>query len=440
MMEREKELKLIEQLKNAKLKTYTVDSFKKYWTCEDDYEEKKARVVNATYIVVYSTYKNRLLARVFYLEERMKYKKITRKLFEVQRQLAGVSIKISRLIFNCVFYGLKVYTHENANDKWIIGNAVKTQLFAVYDNWNGMVVVGFEQFNNPIQFIKKGIHKYSGFEYLPSEKQEHNYMFEYLLKYEKHPQIEMLAKFGLSHIVDNLTGIRWSKKGPAMLGVAKEEIPYLHEFDLITYRSIRDECIKYKFSVKEAKILFEFKKMKTDKLKFSARMIRYLSSYDISIYDYIDHMRLKKELNLPDENKYLYPDNFQEAHEKLSRQLKIKESEELRLKMENRRSELEKLSISKNGYIIFPLLSPIELYDEGKMMEHCVGSYTDRVANGKCAIFSVRKLEDITKPLATIEVQGKKVIQVRAKKNKQPSDDVSKFVRSWEHNFRLEGF
>lgn len=439
-MEREKELKLIEQLKNAKLKTYTVDSFKKYWTYEDDYQEKKARVVNATYIAVYSTYKNRLLARVFYLEERMKYKKITRKLFEVQRQLAGVSIKISKRIFNCTFYGLKVYTHDNANDRWIVGNAVKTQLFALYDNWSGMQVVGFEQYNDPIKFLKKSIHKYSGFEYLPVEKQEHNYMFEYLLKYEKHPQIEMLAKLGLSHIVDNLIGIRWSKKGPAMLGVTKEEIPYLREMDLLSYRSIRNECLKYKFSVKEAKVLLEFNEMKTDKLTFSARLIRYLSAKDIRIYDYADHMRMKQELNLPDEKKYLYPDNFQEEHEKLSRQLKIKESEELRLKMENRRDELEKLSIKKNGFYIFPLLSPNELYDEGKLMDHCVGGYTEKVANGTCAIFSVRKLEDISKPLTTIELQGKKVIQVRAYKNKYPSEDIVNFVRSWERQFRLKGF
>lgn len=439
-METKKEFKLIEQLKNANLKTYTVDSFKKYWTYEDDYQEKKARVVNATYISVYSIYKNRLLARVFYLEERMKYKKITRKLFEVQRQIAGVSIKISRLIYNCTFYGLKVYTHENADDRWIIGNALRTQLFALYDNWSGMTVVGFEQFNNPLQFLKKSMHKYSGFEFLPIEKQEHNYMFEYLLKYEKHPQIEMLAKLGLSHIVDNLTGIRWSKRGPSMLGITKEEISYLKEMNLLEYRSIREECIKYKFSVKEAKVLLEFNKMKNDKLTFSARVIRYLSDNGINVLDYCDHMRLKEELNLPDENKYLYPDNFQKAHENLSKQLKIKESEELRLKMEKRRNELEKLSINKNGYIIFPLLSPDELYDEGKNMQHCVGSYTDRVAKGLCAIFSVRKSEDISKPLATIELRGKKVIQVRAKKNRQPSDDIANFVRSWERQFKLSGW
>lgn len=55
-MEREKELKLIEQLKNANLKTYTVDSFKKYWTYEDDYQEKKARVVNAIYILQFTVH------------------------------------------------------------------------------------------------------------------------------------------------------------------------------------------------------------------------------------------------------------------------------------------------------------------------------------------------------------------------------------------------
>ena len=99
-MDKKKEYQEMEKLKTAKLRSYTVDDFKQYWTYEDDYSYKRARVVNSLYIVVYSTWHKRLLARVFFLEEKMKYKKIIRKLVEVQRQVAGISVKLSRLIYN----------------------------------------------------------------------------------------------------------------------------------------------------------------------------------------------------------------------------------------------------------------------------------------------------------------------------------------------------
>ena len=90
-MDKELEKKELALLTEAKLRPYTVDTFKKYWTHEDDYKSKKAGPVNRIYIAVYSIWHKRLLARVFYFEEYMRYKKINRQLFEVQRQLAGMS-------------------------------------------------------------------------------------------------------------------------------------------------------------------------------------------------------------------------------------------------------------------------------------------------------------------------------------------------------------
>ena len=73
-------------------------------------------------------------------------------------------------------------------------------------------------------------------------------------------------------------------------------------------------------------------------------------------------------------------------------------------------------------------------------MHHCVGSYAEKVATGECLIFSVRKEEDVEHPLATIEVQEKKVKQLRAAYNNEPPEDVSVFVKKWEKKFRLSGW
>lgn len=148
---------------------------------------------------------------------------------------------------------------------------------------------------------------------------------------------------------------------------------------------------------------------------------------------------MMNKLGLPREHKYLYPNDFQSTHEELAKRIRFENEKELREKAERRRAEAEKLIMEKDGYVIMPLLMPEELRQEGKKMHHCVGSYAERVATGKCLIFSVRK-EDVEQPLATIEIQEKEVKQVRAARNKKPSEDVSTFVRKWEKQFRLTGW
>lgn len=147
-----------------------------------------------------------------------------------------------------------------------------------------------------------------------------------------------------------------------------------------------------------------------------------------------------EKLGLPREQKYLYPDDFRTVHEELANRIRFENQKALREKAERRRAEAEKMIMKKDGYVIKPLLMPKELREEGKKMHHCVGSYAEKVATGECLIFSVRKEEDIERPLATIEIQEKKVKQVRAAYNNEPPEDVSVFVKKWEKKFRLSGW
>lgn len=450
-MEKKKEKKELALLMEAKLRTYTVDTFKRYWTYEDDYKSKKAGPVNRIYIAVYSVWHKRLLARIFYFEEYMKYKKINRKLFEVQRQVAGMNEKISCRIYVSMSEGFRVWTGRDDRG-WEISNATSYRLYDLVSNWTGKRVIRFIQYNDPIPYIKKSIHKYSAFEHLPYSSREHNYMFEYLLKYEKHPQIEMLAKLGLYDVINDLSGIRWSKKGIAMLGISKQELPYLQAgMTLKEYRSIKDWCKKYKFSTKEAKTALKYLEyerncgpyvmaLKEAKIPFQSRLIRYVAAQDIEFINYKDHLNMLDKLGLPRERKYLYPDHFQSAHNELAKRIRFENEKELRERAERHRREAEKLSIKKDGYVIKPLIMPEELREEGTKMHHCVGSYVEKVANGECMIFSVRKEEDDKLPIATIELQKKKVRQVRAAHNYEPPEDVSVLIRKWEEQFKLTGW
>ena len=68
-------------------------------------------------------------------------------------------------------------------------------------------------------------------------------------------------------------------------------------------------------------------------------------------------------------------------------------------------------------------------------MKHCVASYTHYCAQGRSAIFSLRKysngvLHDI---MATIEVNVflKRIVQAKGKMNKPISEEAKKYIESW---------
>ena len=69
---------------------------------------------------------------------------------------------------------------------------------------------------------------------------------------------------------------------------------------------------------------------------------------------------------------------------------------------------------------------------EGHALHHCVGSYVERVARQECIILFLRKCEDVAKPFYTIEIQHKKVVQVRGMLNESATPEVEQFISRWQ--------
>lgn len=75
-----------------------------------------------------------------------------------------------------------------------------------------------------------------------------------------------------------------------------------------------------------------------------------------------------------------------------------------------------------------------DLVTEGKKMKHCVGSYINRVADGKSIIVFLRRTEDIDTPYMTIEIDPieKRLVQIKEKHNGKPqSQKATDFVKKW---------
>lgn len=84
----------------------------------------------------------------------------------------------------------------------------------------------------------------------------------------------------------------------------------------------------------------------------------------------------------------------------------------------------------------FKILVPhevTELYEEGRKLHHCVGSYGRMVADGECSIAFIRKKDAENIPLCTVEIRKKQIVQARGMSNR-PAYSIPKvkgFMEKW---------
>ena len=76
---------------------------------------------------------------------------------------------------------------------------------------------------------------------------------------------------------------------------------------------------------------------------------------------------------------------------------------------------------------------------EGKLMQHCVGSYADRVREGKVVIYSLRDKKN--QPHATLETRGKSIYQIKGKQNEAPVEKYVPYIKEFilKNNFDVRG-
>lgn len=93
------------------------------------------------------------------------------------------------------------------------------------------------------------------------------------------------------------------------------------------------------------------------------------------------------------------------------------------------------------GLRMVPLRTGSQLREEGRAMNHCVGTYANLVAAGECLIFSIRKGDD---RLATLEIRtpwrrnAYAIAQVQGPGNSRVSSEVWDFARNWVDRYSAD--
>lgn len=182
--------------------------------------------------------------------------------------------------------------------------------------------------------------------------------------------------------------------------------------------------------------------------KFKVDVRRVLMTYKDHLTEYIDYLAAFKEIGeYADENKFLYPKNLMKAHDRTLEKLQAirdkraagkhaKEDEKIQAFAEM----LSMFSYSNGTYIIRPLRSVQEMYEESRKMSHCIKTYTDKYSQKRCSLFTVRAESDPDQPLVSVEINhdrsGWFMVQARAKHNAAPETEIKEFLDMWLNHIK----
>ncbi|WDL99715.1 PcfJ domain-containing protein [Alicyclobacillus sp. ALC3] len=149
-----------------------------------------------------------------------------------------------------------------------------------------------------------------------------------------------------------------------------------------------------------------------------------------ALTEWRDYLHQCKELGIElTQNHLIFPSNLREAHDKTTRKIKVKRDKGLNRLIAARLPQLEAYALADDTFFIRPAKDSIELFQEGKALQHCVGSYSDSYAVGKTDLFLLRRVSEPDTPLCTVEVSDGVIHQARGYKNSDPTDEVEAFLQ-----------
>ena len=159
--------------------------------------------------------------------------------------------------------------------------------------------------------------------------------------------------------------------------------------------------------------------------------IRPKLAYKVFLQDYFDHIRVVKGLGLDiHDTMYCKPKDFYTLHENLSLELSERQNKAKYEKVDKVLKTEKSFAFKNKALALIVPTSAKEIVAEGKAQNHCVGTYLDRVADKRSIIVFIRKVENITAPFYTMEINPETmtVVQCRGFKNCEKTPEVKEFV------------
>lgn len=395
---------------------------------------------------------------VWYEKSQKSSQAITARVIVVRRDYSGDFRKV-QTEYNCMY----MYLFEPGRSFYFEHGRKRVNVTSAFDNHFGGYGTWprFRSDNNIRQAVKGTPFQYSTWEaYRKYDNRSYvSDMVEFFDLASRYPCIEYLTKSGMQKMVwaklyryPTFGAIYWNGKTlTKVLRLTKQEIREIKEsgleFSPHQLRFYQKQKNRLSIGVLDAFVLADVENSyyrdyydailklapEKDIIKYILKQIRkgHYSKASTVLTDWNDYWKQCRELGMNDNEKYLFPNDLHKEHLKLTRRVKLKQNKQVNLKIKERLPELQKYTFEWRGLMIRPAKSSIELFIEGKALNHCVGSYSKNYADGMVNIFLIRKVNEPDTPFFTLESRGDQIIQCRGFENCGMSETVSRFVEKF---------
>ena len=147
-----------------------------------------------------------------------------------------------------------------------------------------------------------------------------------------------------------------------------------------------------------------------------------------------DYVRMLRDLNCDLTDKHLiFPNSLKREHDKAARKITQVKDEKLNAVFRERAVQNDTYAWENDEFKVLIPHDISELYEEGRRLSHCVGTYGKVVAEGESVVAFIRKATDVDTPLCTIEIREKTIVQARGMSNR-PAENIPKmktFIKAW---------
>ena len=322
-----------------------------------------------------------------------------------------------------------------------------------YEKWyEGNWDIADDKYFNPYAPVinMDYIFRFPQFKYCAIDLVHTTEVLKYLRLYEKYPQIEMFAKFGLHNYIFSKQLLDKAGKDKAFrtwLIQNKNELSmnyYYISTILLSYKSGKPlkETQVYESAKKELQHHDNYQQIKTiiNKNEYS-KLLEYITNQKTNLSSYTDYISACNYLGIDlqlDKNKF--PHNFTHWHDVRIDQYHTKlaeEDAERRKLLYNQFSTVadKYLPLQRNlkdNFVVIIAKNPDDLVNEGKFLHHCVGSYNydQKFAREESLIFFVRYKDDTETPYVTLEysIDKHKILQCYGEHDSTPTKEVLDFV------------
>ena len=254
-------------------------------------------------------------------------------------------------------------------------------------------------------------------------------------------KIELLSKMKLYNLALKASEFKSTGSFQEIFGVSKDYYPFMKRNN-ITYMQLKILRLLKEKDIKKIRYLERYTSYgSTHDLEEVSnyislnRFIKYSKMHrkNIRMYLYKDYLRFAKGLGIDlKNNRYAFPKNLKEEHDKLAKEFEIKNKEIINNAIIKRSKELSSNTYKNSKFIILPAYSLNELQEESTQQNNCVRTYAEKYAAGQCDIYFMRDIKKQDKSLVTVEVKNNRVVQSRMKNNKDPNEKQIKFLEKWE--------